>query len=271
MEKVNKDRLSVLFVGNSYSDDTIAHSYDVAKSAGIKCVEIADLYYGGCTIDEHLHFMKTGEEAYLFRHLGDNSRDENIDVYDTKKVNMDFGLSYTDWDVIILQQGSRDSGIVKAYNGIDELIDYVKTHAKNKNVRIAFNMTWAYAKQSKNINFPRYDCNQEKMYQGILNAVQEKIVPNKNFSAIIPNGTAVQNARTSFIGEKITRDLEGDHMTLDFGRYLTALTFVKTIAGINFADVSYAPKGLSEKQIRIAKESAENAIKQPFKVTQSKI
>ncbi len=35
------------------------------------------------------------------------------------------------------------------------------------------------------------------MYQGILNAVKTRVLPSKDIELIIPNGTAIQNARTS--------------------------------------------------------------------------
>lgn len=41
---------------------------------------------------------------------------------------------------------------------------------------------------------------------------------------IIPTGTAIQNARTSFVGDHMNRD--GYHLDLKIGRYTAALYMV---------------------------------------------
>lgn len=61
----NKEKISVLIIGNSYSDDTIDLAYEVAKSAGINKIEIADLYYGGCSIDQHVSFANGDLAKYI--------------------------------------------------------------------------------------------------------------------------------------------------------------------------------------------------------------
>ena len=87
------------------------------------------------------------------------------------------------------------------------------------------------------------------------------------FEIIIPNGTAIQNARTSFIGDTLTRD--GHHLTYNLGRYIAGLTLVKTITGVDVTQINYAPNGLSEEYIKIAIESCNNAFENPFSITNS--
>ena len=263
-----EDKMSVLFIGNSFSDDTIALAYYVAKSAGIREIEIADLYYGGCTINQHVSFALNNEANYLFRYFDNSHENTSVDTTTGTKCTMEYGITYRDWDYIVLQQGSWASGIASEYSKLQTLINYVKRTATNPNVKFAFNMTWAYAQNSTNGGFSNYGNDQTTMYNSIVNAVQTMVVSNKNFVKIIPNGTAIQNARTSFVGDNLTRD-NYDHLTKDFGRYIAALTFVKTITGIDLHTVDYAPAGLTTAYVTVAKESVENAIKTPFAVTSS--
>ena len=107
------------------------------------------------------------------------------------------------------------------------------------------------------------------MYNAIVAAVQEKVVPNNRFKLIVPNGTAVQNARTSHIGDNLCRDVYC-HLTLDFGRYIAGLTMVAAVTGVDISEISYAPAGVSEIQKAIAIESVLNALANPFEITQSK-
>lgn len=262
--KRNKEKISVLFIGNSYSDDTIDLSYNVAKGAGFKDIEIATLYYGGCTISQHIDFMRNNEAAYIFRWFNE---DGVLNSNATKSTMLE-GIKYKPWNYIILQQGSRDSGRSLTYNNINELIDYVLANATNKNVKLAFNMTWAYRQGSSNGGFMYYNNDQQTMYESIIKAVKTKIATNEKFVKIIPNGTAIQNARTSLVGDNLTRD-DSDHLTLNFGRYIAAMNFISVIGGVSVDDINYAPASLSETYINIAKESVKNSIANPYNVTKS--
>lgn len=67
-------------------------------------------------------------------------------------------------------------------------------------------MTWAYAENSTHSDFPRYDRDQMTMYNRIVAATNAKIDTNDRIFGVIPAGTAVQNARTSYIGDNLTAD-----------------------------------------------------------------
>ena len=78
---------------------------------------------------------------------------------------------------------------------------------------------------------------------------------------------AIQNARTSYLGDTLTRD--GFHLTIPYGRYIAALTWGKVLTGKSVEGIAYAPEGVDEALKAIAIESVENAVKSPFEVTQS--
>lgn len=263
-----EESISVLFIGNSFSDDTIALAYKVADSAGIKDIKIADLYIGGCTINRHISEANSNSADYLFRYFDKDNQNTNVDTTAGTKRTMEYGITYSDWDWIIFQQGSWASGLPNEYGNFQTLIDYVKGKATNPNVKFGFNMTWAYAQNSTNGGFSNYGNNQQTMYSGILNAVQTQVATKSEIIKIIPNGTAIQNARSSFVGDTLTRDVS-DHLTYDLGRYIAAMSLVKTLCGPDLNKVTYAPSGLSQTHIAMAKESVNNAIKTPYAVTTS--
>ena len=270
MENKNpfKSSFKVLFIGNSFSDDTIEYVCSIAKDIGMEDILIGNLYYGGCTIEEHLSFLNDPNPHYNFR-LARSEKIIHSAEGDTPDTFIEEGVNYTDWDYIIFQQGSRDSGIPYKYDNLPILIDYVKKLASNPNVIFGFNMTWAYASNSKNGGFNSYSCNQEIMYKGILESIKTKVLPNKDIKFVIPNGTAIQNARTSFIGDNLTRDV-GDHLSFGLGRYIAGLTFIATLTKVDVDKIKFAPAGLNEKKILLAKESVKNAINNPFEVTRSR-
>jgi hypothetical protein len=79
------------------------------------------------------------------------------------------------------------------------------------------------------------------MYRAIIDASNRACA--KYGIEIIPNGEAVQMARAlPFFDEEscdITRD--GFHMSLDYGRYLTALVMYRYITGKDTTLVEYEP------------------------------
>ena len=170
------------------------------------------------------------------------------------------------WDYISLQQASGSSGIEDTYSNLQFMIDYVKELAPDS--ELVWNMTWAYQQNSTHGEFPKYKSDQIKMYESILDAVQSKVLTNSGISKVVPNGTAIQNARTSYVGDTLTRD--GFHLSLDLGRYIAGLTFFCTVTEISVEDVTYAPDGVDEELRKVAAESAINAIVYPFEITNSR-
>lgn len=262
-----ENSFKALFVGNSYSDDTIQWAWQIATSVGLHNVVIADVYHGGCTIDQHIEYTRADEPQYIYR-VSDNGTVRSTSDGENYNRRLEDGILADNWDWIVFQQGSRDSGIASTYNNLPKLIAYVKDRVTNPNVRFAFNMTWAYAQHSNNLCFDNYGRSQQTMYNDIVAAIQCKVCSVPDIDVIVPNGTAVQNARTSFVGDNLTRD-DYDHMTLDFGRYIAGLTFVSALTGICVDAIPYAPNSLSDRRIAVAKESVKNALTNPFAVNSS--
>jgi hypothetical protein len=112
----------------------------------------------------------------------------------------------------------------------------------------------------------------------MYNAIQECLklhVLNKNFAAIIPNGTAIQNARTSFIGDTFSRDSH-NHLSYDAGRYIAAMGLVGTLTGRDMTAVTWKPTDsgfnypMSDEMIKVCKESYINATANFLEITPSK-
>jgi hypothetical protein len=138
-------------------------------------------------------------------------------------------------------------------------------------------MTWAYTQaedpEQLHSNFGNYDNDQQTMYNAILNAVTTKVLTNDKIVAVNPAGTAIQNARTSFVGDNLTRD-KSCHLSYDLGRFIAGLTMVGTMTGADLTKVEFFPElegtaKLEDKYRDMAIEAAINAIKNPYVVTQS--
>lgn len=260
--KVTEKNVKILMIANSYGDDTVQWVHEISDSLGIN-ITIANLYIGGCVLETHLNNLNYNKPAYEYVVYNKNTRTWSRQA----NTSIATALTYEDWDYISLQQGSSQSGLADTYDLIDSVMDMVLEIKSD--VKFLWNMTWAYQQNSGHGSFGNYNNDQMTMYNSIINAVQTKVVPNDRFDFIVPNGTAVQNARTSFIGDNLCRDVHC-HLSYDFGRYIAGLGMVATVTGADISNIAYAPAGVNEEYKKIAIESVLNALEKPFEITPSK-
>ena len=215
--------LKVLAIGNSFSNNTTDYLYQVAAAHGCTDITVGRLYIGGCSLQKHISNAQADAPEYTYYKNTTGTWDK------MEAVTLLYGLQDEAWDIITMQQSSALSGNAESYGSpLDNLITYVNENKTNPNAKLVWHMTWAYQQDSTQSAFANYGSSQEIMYQAILQAVEQKILTNSAFSAVIPAGTAVQNARTSFIGDTITRD--GYHLN-DFGKVIGAYMWFVTFTG----------------------------------------
>lgn len=255
--------IKILAIGNSFSTDAMEYVYQIARDAGVETVVLGNLYIGGCSLATHMSNARSNSAAYTYykNTSGVWSSDKNV--------TFEKGLCDEAWDVITLQQTSKTSGIVSSYGQVlTTLIDIIEQKKTNPEARLMWHMTWAYQQDSTHSAFPNYDNDQIKMYNMIISATKECILPEKRISGVIPNGTAVQNARTSFIGDTITHD--GYHMNKTLGRYLTGLCYFSAVTGVDISDIKFSPASdVTAEVAAMAKDAVKDAIAKPYEITSS--
>jgi len=255
-----KKSLKILAVGNSFSVDGMEYLYNIAKNAGIEEVILGNLYVAGCDLNSHYGYCMRDEAAYTYYK---NTSGEWTQV---KNYKMSTAMAEEKWDFVSLQQSSKTSGLVETYGrALEKLIEYIQSAAPQ--ATLVWHATWAYQQDSTHSSFPNYDKDQIKMYNMINDSVQQKILTKDCFKVIIPCTTSIQNARTSFLGDKLTRD--GYHLDYNIGRYIAGLTWYAAITGESVENITYKPSAVSDDMMKVAKESVANAIKAPFEITQS--
>ncbi len=255
---IQKDSLKVLMIGNSFSDDTIEYAWHIANDLGITDVTLGNLFIAGCDLNKHWTNVYREIADYEFR-IWKNGEWQN-----RFNVQMVQGIEYADWDFITLQQSSGLSGVQSSYKYLENVLQYVREMATNKQVKVLWNMTWAYQQNSTHEDFRRYGNDQATMYQSIVDCVNAKVAAD--IDGVIACGTAVQNGRLSVYGDTWTRD--GFHLSLTKGRYLAGVTLVGTLTGRDISALQYMPSGVTEEEREVIKRCAIHAIDQPFQPTQ---
>jgi len=258
------DSLKILFVGNSFAVDTMHHAAGVAKDLGIQNIKFCVLFVGACSIDMHYAHAMGDLPVYTY-HTNTGEGWSTVEGY-----RISDAIKSDDWDWIAIQHGTKAPSRYTApesYRNLTPLIRYIKDLAPEP-TKIAFNLTWMGEHTSQHHEIVSYEGNTALMRQKLIEVTQAVVTTNSLIDLLVPTGTAIENARTSQIG-LLTRDCY--HLSMDKGRYIAALTFIATITGLSIDSLSWAPKGVDEYALRVAIESANNAIKAPFEITQSKI
>lgn len=249
----------ILAIGNSFSEDAVEqHLHDIAAADGVEVI-IGNMYIGGCSLQKHLNNARKNKPAYKYRKIGLDGK-----KVETKEFTLEAALADEQWDYVSLQQKSGLSGKYDTWEeSLPQLVEYVKARVPKK-ARLMIHQTWAYDKTSQHKDFKNYDHDQMKMYNAIVDAVVRSSKLTK-IRMVIPSGTAVQNARTTILGDRMTRD--GYHLHRTYGRYVAACTWYEKIFRRNVVGNSYLPDGMTEEERLAAQESAHAAVRKPLKVT----
>lgn len=252
--------VKILAIGNSFSDDAIEHYlYGLVDAAGHKVV-IGNLYVGGAALALHWQNASSDANAYSYRKISQNG-----DKTTRANTSISTALADENWDYISFQQGSAYSGQFETFVvPLPALYNYVKERATNSRVKYVLHQTWAYPKTSTLSAFANYGNSQENMYSAIVDAyIQAKNLIGADL--IVPAGTAIQNGRTSVVGDNFNRD--GNHLDLNIGRYTASCSWFEAIFGESVVGNSYKPSALSDYEAEIAQHAAHFAVNEPNLVT----
>lgn len=225
----------ILSISNSYGCDATSYIPRILSDLGVTDVEIGVAYIGGASLEKHVQGLN-GEVNYTYYYTtGINWQSRtNTPLLDI--------LSDKEWDCIVFQQGSANSGKYESYE------PYLTTLMKhcmslNGNIKFAFNMTQPYAEGYAGLS--GYGSSQSQMYEAIKQAITT--VHYNNGLIIIPTGVAIQIARDTELneyGEYTTHQLSSDGTHLDdgIGRYIAGLTWIISLLGLNVWTAKFRPE-----------------------------
>lgn len=251
--------IKILAIGNSFSEDAIeTNLYELAKESG-KTVIIGNMYIGGASLANHKENAERNIPIYEYRKI---SADGTKKTYTKTSINL--AIQDEQWDYISFQQASPNSGQLETVQAsLPAVYEYVKGKATNPDVKYIYHQTWAYATTSSYSAFENYDKNQLTMYNAIVN-VSQNIEPIMPSHLLVPAGTAIQNARTSALGESFNM-ADGYHLNT-LGKYIAACTWFEKIFEQSVVGNNHKA-GLSAFEVKVAQNAAHLAVLKPFEIT----
>lgn len=240
-----KDKISVLMIGNSFSVDAAHFTHQLSLGSDVE-IEVGVLYVGGCSLEQHVNFIKDGSSPYEWFINGESTG---------RYIALKDALNMKEWDYITLQQVSVFSGLKDTfYPYIKELIAYVRKYQKDPT--FVLHKTWPYQSVFDNSNFAHYNYSRETMYKCICDTY-DYVSKDLGINIIIRSGDAVEAAIEEY-GEHFHKD--GFHLN-DDGRYIAALTFVHTFNDNKPINNLYVPDELDKEQCQRYEELVQNVLK----------
>lgn len=222
----NPSKLKILGIGNSFTEDAMIYLPELIQVAGLSNITIARVFNGGTSLQQHNTNLAQSEKTYYYQKTNSNNKWKSY----SNKFTLQEVLTDEDWDIIVLQQVSQESGQYKTFQPhLNNLIKTILEKCSNKKVSLAWHMTWAYASNSTHSGFPLYNNNQMNMYKAIVDATK-KMTAYSGIDIVIPSGTALQNLRGSYLNNPpadLTRD--GFHSDYGAARYVEACTWFETL------------------------------------------
>lgn len=255
--------IRVLCIGNSFSWDAVEQELvPLCDAKGVQ-VEVHNLYYGGCSLQQHAEFLAKDTAAYSHR-VCTNTCPRL--VKDT--ISLRQALKDGQYDYISLQQASHDSGIRSTYEPwLSILMDTISAYQPN--AQLCWMQTWAYSRDAKHPAYPRYQSDQQVMWDSIqsctnyvLSSMDQKIQSlyggkEEKKTLLIPCGTAIQLARQTKLGDTLCRD--GYHLNYVYGRYTAAAVWYELLTGKDVRCNRYKNAQMTFSQRRMAQRAAHQA------------
>ena len=96
---------NILAIGNSFSEDATRYLHQMAEAVGIE-TKVVNLFIGGCPLERHWQNIETKEAVYQYQ-LNGKAKERMISI--------DEALREEEWDYIVTQQASHDSGWMDTY------------------------------------------------------------------------------------------------------------------------------------------------------------
>ena len=287
--------LKILTLGHSLAVDCGHMLNLIAHAEGYKELKVATLYYSGCPLYKHVEFATQGLPEYNLYISSTETPDQTPDVMEA--ITMEQAITFDYWDIIIMQGGVFEIAEDTTYKlgHIQTIQEFVNKHKRNPNATFAWHMAWAtpvdntlrdkYPYPENNSyysSYKKFNDDRSAFYNAIAKCVGDNIMTDETFAFMIPAGTAIENALSSYLEEK---DLHRDYAhASDLGRVIASYTWYCRLAGIdkleeikldvipkNFFKSTDLPtdRTLTDAEKAIIIESVNNALANPLQMTQS--
>lgn len=218
--------LKVLLLTNSYGADSTEYLPEFLNASGVDQGRLCVYHHqiGGGTLQDWVDQINSNTSITISRKAGQFTM-----PMVTGPVR---SIIAQDWDMVIVHQASASSiNSGTFFPSLPNLVSLYRQYCTNQNLKFGYQVPWAWSSTYGTAPFG------VDRYNAIISTIRSVIETmrddyNFNFDAIIPAGTAIQNARQVVSpvidgGDELTRD--GFHLQYGTGRYIAAATFFQVV------------------------------------------
>ena len=271
------DAINVLFIGNSFTDDSVKHLPGMLAAAGIKNVNMVHMYYGGRLMSVYNNEWATASDYNCYTcNAGQTSWTTS-----TGKTLKDVAES-RQWDVVTIQEHTGNAAAwtwnSTAKANFAGVINHIKE--SQENAKIYYIMSQAYQNMDKigSGSKPSITWTDQIGMFNVISAFGQNVMKDCDVDGIIPTGTMLQNLRTTSLNNSLGLTRDGYHMDYGLSRYGASCTVYEValapLTGKRLDDITYlynesgdGKTPVTEANAPIAKLAAKNAIAKPFEIT----
>ena len=267
------NELNIMLIGNSYSYYWPDELWGLLNGAGYENVTICNVYYSGCTFEQHWTWHEGGQANYRLCTSSSKGRTEEAGF------NLSASLARKNWDIISFQQSGKymySGGVVNHRASIEPYLTalYNYVHEQFPGAKYYFPQSWSHEIG----NGVKDEAEQKTVTDG-YRTVAEEVCQKYGFT-MVPCGDAwvlvrhdplvTQDGRTltyRIKGEELMDDLTHDG-DVGGGQYLNACVWFEVLTGKSVVGHTWRPEytyqgedySLSEEMIALLQNAAHTAV-----------
>lgn len=246
--KYSEEPLRILAIGNSFTHNASNYIPFIIDSLNADSVYMAKLTRSGCSLAMHWNSHCSDTPDYDF-HYSDKGKWYAGDIK-----TIDSALELYDWDIIVIQQASGDSGIFDTYQPyLDNLIQLFRV--SNPNAKLAWHYTWPYRDGTTHDYFARYDRDPKTMYDAIIQACD---MASEGFDIKIPSATLIWEMRQKYPEVENQFSTDGYHISDPLALYALSVLWYECLirpeCDTSALTLQHYPSGIDARQLERALE-----------------
>lgn len=250
--------VKLLTIGDGMANQSANEALIRIASATNKDMVICNMYVNNASLSKHLINIKTNAPVYTYKRI-----DKSLNINNQLNQKLRDVVSKENWDYIAIEECVDSAGLVNGYNEyLPKVIEYIKSWASNPHLKILIHQPWAYRSDATAHGFITYNYDQLKMFNQITSSINTS---KPLTSKIVPIGTAIQNGRTTYLGESV---VNGDiDLNARSGQVIAALTWYETLFNVDVSKIDMTIPGTSEYASNLFKQTAHSAVVNSSQIT----
>ncbi len=217
--RMNYEPLKILIIGNSWSENSTDDLGLILDNLGYK-VDLNRTYLGNASLRDYSNNLATRDSILTYSSWQDDKW-----IKSECKLCLDDVIDMKEWDVITLQQRSKNSVSYTTYQPYLNIL-LNKIYSLDVVPLVYYHVTWSYPHKTELNKFPVESMSTESMYDEIIKTWSRICRETNNYNVILSTPVIQQSRRIECINASLFDTEDGLH--LFEGKYAAACAWAST-------------------------------------------